>query len=678
MPPSPDYDEGLDYTKCALYNHYFNKWEDKIDWEEWPETSTWSPTWSPTGDWNNTEPWTSDPWETTAPDWTPAGTCDGKDGRPFDPAPQKIQHGLTCNRDNGKIVGGTVVGENNPDIRHTGYPWQVRLTMWAGNDGYQCGGSIIDDEWIVSAAHCCVDVDSIDVAVGDWDAWGQDAGEFTVTATDIITHPDYGTNGHSNDICLLRVPSLAANKPSSETTYGTICLPAEDYEHAENCFVSGWGTTSSNGSVSQFLQEVGVNLFDHDYCNNRCHVSGDMIGATHGDKEICGGTGNPDGMTVAGKDSCQGDSGGPLTCVRNGVPELAGVVSWGYGCAAEGNPGVYANTFHYNDWIKNTINDAPVVTTTPDWNTAHTTHPTTNPTSNQPTMAPNAFTTVEGCPAPEDDEFQPVSQQIQKGLRCDNSNINKIVGGNAVASTEYYPWQVRITLNDMYQCGGSIIDDEWIVTAAHCCAGINKAEVYIGDLDMFSNNQGGEFSLVASDIIKHESYPDPANGIANDICLLKVPSIAAEASTTGCNDCYSSICLPTHDFDHGEACFVSGWGTTAAGGSVSRHLLQVGVSLMDFEYCTNPCHVTSSMVHGVVDEKEICATIHNPDGGQTLPGKDACQGDSGGPLTCVRNNKPVLAGVVSWGFGCAGEGNPGVYANTHYYLDWIAETMENN
>jgi len=40
MPPSPDYDEGLDYTKCALYNHYFNKWEDKIDWEEWPETST--------------------------------------------------------------------------------------------------------------------------------------------------------------------------------------------------------------------------------------------------------------------------------------------------------------------------------------------------------------------------------------------------------------------------------------------------------------------------------------------------------------------------------------------------------------------------------------------------------------------------------------------------------------
>merc|ERR1711990_87533 len=489
----------------------------------------------------------------------------------------------------------------------------------------------------------------------------------------------------ANDICLLQVPSLSAL--SSSTTFGSICLPSGPPQHGEACWVSGWGNRSGAGSdFPNALHEVGINLFSHEYCNT--YVNSWM--STIADVELCAGTPDLDGncLNDPGKDACQGDSGGPLTCVRNGVPELAGVVSWGYGCANQGNPGVYANTFYYNDWIRSTMQQGPAIN--------HTTGPftttpfvTSDPPFTTPTTVPapvsttvpigptgTMMTTAFGCPPPAADEFVPVTQSIQPGLRCEDNGNHKIVGGNKVPSTEYYPWQVRLSLDNAYQCGGAIIADNWIATAAHCCDQISSVEVFIGDLDQWSSNQGGEFSVFSEKIIMHELYPDSRNGIANDICLLKVPSISA-AKPNSCDDCYSSICLPDRDFEHGEACFVSGWGTTEFQGSISRDLLQVGISLMDNEYCTNSCHVTNSMVNGAIDGLEICAATHNPNGGKTKPGKDACQGDSGGPLTCVRDNKPYLAGVVSWGFGCAAEGQPGVYANVHHYLNWIDNKMKN-
>ena len=54
------------------------------------------------------------------------------------------------------------------------------------------------------------------------------------------------------------------------------------------------------------------------------------------------------------------------------------------------------------------------------------------------------------------------------------------------------------------------------------------------------------------------------------------------------------------------------------------------------------------------------------------------KGDSGGPLACIYDGKPVLTGVVSWGYGCAAEGNPGIYANVAHYIDWIWNAIENS
>merc|ERR1711920_630148 len=103
---------------------------------------------------------------------------------------------------------------------------------------------------------------------------------------------------------------------------------------------------------------------------------------------------------------------------------------------------------------------------------------------------------------------------------------------------------------------------------------------------------GGEISVDAKEIIMHPSYPG-ANGIANDVCLLRMPNLAnkVEDSTV-----YAAACLPTADYSHGEACHVSGWGTTSSGGNTSNKMREVGLNLMSISFCNDSNNVANSMV----------------------------------------------------------------------------------
>jgi len=269
-----------------------------------------------------------------------------------------IQPGLKCGSvppaDESKIVGGVITEEHD-------YPWQVRLTI----DGdLLCGGTILSDRWVLTAAHCCEEASSILITIGDYDRSTEDAGEFTVAARDIIMHPEYQQHpqsNHANDICLLRTPNLKAKK-NADTVYAAACLPTADYQHGEACHVSGWG------GWGKALRAVGVNLMSIEFCNDPKNVDAIMVNKTIDKLEMCAGT--PDStdddntLVDAGKGACQRDSGGPLTCVRNGQPVVAGIYSWGKDCFDEGKPGVYVNTFSYTDWIlyQAEVNGFPLTT----------------------------------------------------------------------------------------------------------------------------------------------------------------------------------------------------------------------------------------------------------------------------------------------------------------------------
>ena len=276
----------------------------------------------------------------------------------FSQVVNNIQPGLTCtsfkkSSDGAdRIVGGIIAGKNE-------YPWQVRLQL--SQNGGLCGGTIIHDEWVLTAAHCCMGRNSIGVIVDDWDTQVVEPLEFMVQSESIHVHHNYpGLNQISNDVCLIKVPDLSKQ---CNGCYKPACLPKKDIQPGEACFISGWGTTKSGGTTSQFLKAAGVNVFSYAYCQANSDV---RLGNNIEDgKEFCAGLPDSDGNNLAdgGTDACQGDSGGPLTCVRGGQPVLAGLVSWGFGCAEEGFPGVYANVYNYLPWIKKITNNiAPMST----------------------------------------------------------------------------------------------------------------------------------------------------------------------------------------------------------------------------------------------------------------------------------------------------------------------------
>jgi len=276
--------------------------------------------------------------------------------------PVSLPAGLSCpapenpfQRSANRIVGGQDVD------RATTWPWIVDLNG--------CGGSIISknptgqSDWILTAAHCCEWSSSIEVLIGSQSRQTTSPGEFTVTSTRVINHPDFSGGsslgegwGTGHDICLLEVPNLSdAQSPDCDNCWSPVCLPSEHTEAGTLCYVAGWGTTSSGGEASSELKDVGINIFSREQCIATAYNPEEIK-----ESEFCAGVPdmNLDGITDGGHDSCQGDSGGPLVCQEGTTAVQYGVVSWGYGCAAPNHPGVYAKLAGpLTDWIYATMNE---------------------------------------------------------------------------------------------------------------------------------------------------------------------------------------------------------------------------------------------------------------------------------------------------------------------------------
>merc|ERR1712142_109104 len=252
-----------------------------------------------------------------------------------------------------RIVGGQVTEVNE-------YPWQAGIVSKRGKSVW-CGGTLISDLWIMTAAHCTKgeSASGIQVLLGEHNYNDNSETEtLRMNIASIIDHPDYNHQTTNYDFSLLKMTQAVdfAAYPHIRPA----CLPADDSNDYNNfvATVTGWGTTSSGGSTSSKLREVDVEVLTNDECKNdygysRSDVTSQMLCAN-----VNGG----------GKDACQGDSGGPLVTSGqgNGVTagqnyELIGVVSWGIGCASANHPGVYARVTKQLDWISSTTGSS--------WNT---------------------------------------------------------------------------------------------------------------------------------------------------------------------------------------------------------------------------------------------------------------------------------------------------------------------
>uniref|UniRef100_A0A6A7G1G7 Serine proteinase stubble-like n=1 Tax=Hirondellea gigas TaxID=1518452 RepID=A0A6A7G1G7_9CRUS len=235
------------------------------------------------------------------------------------------------------------------------YPWQAAiLRRSAGDLVYVCGATLIDNQYLATAAHCVKDLEMgvLKVRLGEWDT--RDKIEFyphvEFEVSGVYIHPEFYEGNLENDIALIR--TLTRVEYSKYPHISPACLPTSGASFTgQVCRITGWGKNAwgSEGEFQAILRETVVPVMDKRICQQVMRTT--RLGANYNLHQ---------GMMCAGGeenvDACKGDGGGPLVCQgSSGEFQLAGIVSWGIGCGEKGIPGIYVDVPYYIDWINSII-----------------------------------------------------------------------------------------------------------------------------------------------------------------------------------------------------------------------------------------------------------------------------------------------------------------------------------
>ncbi|XP_030635443.1 coagulation factor VII [Chanos chanos] len=222
------------------------------------------------------------------------------------------------------------------------------------------------------------------------------------------------------------------------------------------------------------------------------------------------------------------------------------------------------------------------------------------------------------------------------------------------------PWQALLEYGGLYKCGAIVVNDRWMLTAAHCVWQMHTSQLQITVGEHIRGvGENTEQVRKVAEVFIHPLYNHQTTD--NDIALLKLE----QPVTLG--PFVVPVCLPPTAGTFGRTLAairmstVSGWGRLAQSGVSSTVLQKLEVPRVPLAECRahSGLKVTRNM---------LCA-------GFKEGGRDSCQGDSGGPLTTRYRNTSFLTGVVSWGKGCARSGLYGVYTRVSVFVEWINSTM---
>ncbi|XP_064477371.1 mannan-binding lectin serine protease 2-like [Ornithodoros turicata] len=265
-------------------------------------------------------------------------------GKPFAGEPRLDKP----HQEHGKIIGGK-------DAIKGAYPWQVMF--WIENRDAFCGGTLLNNQWVLTAAHCFTTYDipikHVEVRLGKHDQYIVETEQFVTWINELHLHPKFNSSRtgakFDNDIALVRLGDSV-----DVTDYIIpVCL-GKDVDLSREYFnetvsrqgtVIGWGQLTESGERPRYLKEIRLPIVDEKTCQgaikDKIWVTPNMFCAGY-DQEIVG-------------DACQGDSGGPFLVEKDERWYIIGIVSWGEACGKKGHYGYYTKVTNYHDWIRDTI-----------------------------------------------------------------------------------------------------------------------------------------------------------------------------------------------------------------------------------------------------------------------------------------------------------------------------------
>ncbi|KYN21550.1 Serine proteinase stubble, partial [Trachymyrmex cornetzi] len=246
------------------------------------------------------------------------------------------------------------------------------------------------------------------------------------------------------------------------------------------------------------------------------------------------------------------------------------------------------------------------------------------------------------------------------GAKNGNQDQERIVGGKNADPGEW-PWMVALLNAGRQFCGGSLIDNIHVLTAAHCVANMNSWDVArliarLGDHNIKTNNEIRHIERRVKKVVRHRGFN--SRTLYNDVALLTL------SEPVEFTEQIRPICLPSgSQLYSGKTATVIGWGSLRESGPQPAILQEVSVPVWPNSECK--LKYGSAAPGGIVDSF-LCA-------GRAT--KDSCSGDSGGPLM-VNDGRWTQVGIVSWGIGCGKGQYPGVYTRVTHFLQWIHKNLK--
>ncbi|XP_064088359.1 phenoloxidase-activating factor 2-like, partial [Macrobrachium nipponense] len=274
--------------------------------------------------------------------------------------PYSSTSGICCQRPNNRYEAARECGVRHSDDNQVTrirpqlakttadfgeYPWQA--VVFHRNFTFNCGATLISNQWLVTAAHCVSDRSNLKVRLGEWvvndNQEPLQPRDFEVTRT--VVHPNYNSYNLHNDIALMKLDSPV----NYEYHINRVCVPRADQAppaQGTRCFATGWGKNAFDGQYQATLKQIDIPVVEQGKCQRLLRRT--RLGKYFrlDDSFVCAG-GEPN------RDVCKGDGGGPLVCQDpwTGNYFLYGITAWGISCGEDGVPGVYVNVQKFSNWI---------------------------------------------------------------------------------------------------------------------------------------------------------------------------------------------------------------------------------------------------------------------------------------------------------------------------------------